>query len=189
MGYSVTGNVTITCTDPTQLTHAALILEDVAMRVAPFEGPTIIDDMREYRQRDIIVSALIVSEFQDPQRDQYGPNKTVYTAHYHGSWWEGVTFVHRLAAESGMEVAGTFHGLDSLTWAWNSRNGQYVTEPIVRIPLHALRELDEASETLAALLNDNGDNSSPLREVSDQLQALISSIDFATPPEDHWSQK
>jgi len=188
MGYPVTGNVTITCTDPTQLTHAALIMEEVAMRVAAFEGPTLIEDMREYRQHDIIVSALEVSGFKDPQREDRGPDRTVYTAHYHDSWWDGVTFVHRLAAESGMEVTGAFHGSDSLTWIWNSRKGQYLTVPVARVSIDALRELDQASKTLAELVTKNGNSASSLADVSDKLRSIVASIDCPSPSEGHWSQ-
>lgn len=150
MGYNANGYVSITCTDPTQLTAMALLHERFAKDLtAPWYTHSILQDMQN-ENGDILLRALKASRFTDGAKQERNGHM-VYTAFYDDKWWEGADFVHRLAAESGMKVAGEFRGEDDAEWAWASEGGQLIEEEIIHVTGSKHRHFMQAQEDLSTL--------------------------------------
>lgn len=150
MGYTANGYVSITCTDPTQLTAMALLHERLAKDLtAQWYTDSILQEMQN-GTGDILLRALEASRFTDGAKQERNGH-TVYTAFYDDKWWEGADFVHRLAAESGMMVEGEFRGEDDAEWAWASIDGRLIEEEIIHVTGSKHRHFMQAQEDLNTL--------------------------------------
>lgn len=150
MGYNANGYVSITCTDPTQLTAMALLYDKTAKDlITQHYANSIIQEMQD-ENGDILLRALRASRFTDGAKQERNGHM-VYTAFYDDKWWEGADFVHRLAAESGMTVEGEFRGEDDAEWAWASKDGRLIEEEIVHVTDSKHSHFLQAEEDLATL--------------------------------------